>query len=337
MSATPEVIDRDDYCNVVEIASACRALAARFPNRASTFDLAPTHERRTAVGLDLGGGAPANAPVFMVIGGLHGDEWGSSEIILNFASDLLHGEAVGLDYGGQAAFGAAQVQALLDGLHLVLVPLLNPDGREHSRVSGQRWRKNRRPLSNGQFGVDLNRNFGFAFGAADDPAGEIVSGDANPASNHYRGASAFSEPEAGNVRHLVEHYDPDWFVDLHSGDRCVVHPRSVGPWHAEPLDAAAESAHVALASAYVDGVAASAPGAAQPRVPIKLGSAYTLASGTAHDWVHARARRGPPALALMVEWSKVPCPDWLAMQPILLEVSAGLVAMGLSALAPAVA
>lgn len=320
----------NQYYNVGEVASACHSLAARFRGTAKAFALAEaSHQGTTPVGLRLGdAAAQAGRPVFMVVGGLHGDEWGSCEIILNLASDLLHGQATGLDYGNGVQYSAAQVLSVLQGLDLVLVPLVNPDGRAFSQTQGQFWRKNRRSPAarGGGFGVDLNRNFDFDFALADNPGGVIVSGSDTASDPFYRGPHAFSEPETRNVKGLVEQTEPDWFVDLHSGARCIVHPRSV----ATPLPLQDLQAHAGLAAVYVQAV-----GSVSGRPPsVGTGFDIVAASGTSHDWVYARGRPpgAGPTLAFSIEWSvdHVPLPHEL--EPIAREVGAGLIAMSLEVL-----
>jgi hypothetical protein len=321
------------YYNADEVASAGRSLTGQFRGLAQTFALDhETHDRARPLGLRVGNAAQPNRPVFMIVGGLHGIEWGSSEIILNLASDLLQGQAVGLDYGNGIQYSAPQVQAVLQGLDLVLVPLLNPDGRAFSQTSGEVWRKNRRPPGQrgGHFGVDLNRNFDFLFDLADNAAGVTVSASDDESSWFYRGPTAFSEPETRNVKALVEQTEPDWFVDLHSGARCVVYPRSVAPAHAPPLPPQDVQAHVHLATRYaqaVAGVSGSAP-------DVSPGFDLVAASGTSHDWVYARARPGgaAPTLAFSIEWSVEQVPLPFQMDGIAREVSAGLIAMCLEVL-----
>jgi murein tripeptide amidase MpaA len=319
----------NEYYNVGEVASACRSLAATFRGMAKTFALAEaSHEGTHPVGLRLGDRTQAGRRVFMIVGGLHGNEWGSCEIVINLASDLLHGQSAGLDYGNGIQFSAPQVASVLRGLDLVLVPLVNPDGRTFSQTQGEFWRKNRRPPASrgGPFGVDLNRNFDVDFALADHPGGVIVSGSDEASDDFYRGPYAFSEPETRNVKALVEQTEPDWFVDLHSGARCVVHPRSV----ATPLPPQAAQAHTALAALYaqaVGNVSGSAPS-------VGAGFDIVAASGTSHDWVHARARPpgAAPTLAFSIEWSAehVPLPHVVAERAR--EVSAGLIAMFLGVL-----
>ena len=59
------------------------------------------------------------------------------------------------------------------------------------------WRKNRLDQGNGNYGVDLNRNFGYMWGYDDEGSSP------DPYSETYRGASAFSEPETQALREFV--------------------------------------------------------------------------------------------------------------------------------------
>ncbi len=90
---------------------------------------------------------------------------------------------------------------LLDNREIWYLPVTNVDGYEYNRQiapnGGGSWRKNRRLVTGTTYGVDLNRNYGFQWGY--DNSGSSPT----PSSGTYRGASAFSEPEAVNVRDFV--------------------------------------------------------------------------------------------------------------------------------------
>ena len=66
-------------------------------------------------------------------------------------------------------------------------------------------------------GVDLNRNYGFAWnssaGASTDPASEV-----------YKGPAPFSEPETRALRDLVMQYDFRYAVSFHSGANVILYP-----------------------------------------------------------------------------------------------------------------
>ena len=81
---------------------------------------------------------------------------------------------------------------IVDTRELYFVPCVNPDGYVYNETTdpfgGGMWRKNRRDNGDGSFGVDLNRNYGLAWGIDDDGSSP------DPFSDVYRGPSAFSEP-----------------------------------------------------------------------------------------------------------------------------------------------
>lgn len=324
----------NDYFNVAEVVAACQRLQLDHSKHVQLVPLSePSHEGRSATALRLCENTAINVrkPVFMVIGGLHGCEWGSSEIIINLAADLVQGRDSDLDYGGGVVYDKAKVQSVLQGLDLLLLPLVNPDGRYFSQTNGEFWRKNRSQMeanSGPGIGVDLNRNFDVLFAESVQPL----------ASPFYAGPGPLSEPEARNVQALVKEWDPDWFVDLHAGARCVVHPFSVGQPPA-PMPAGDLLAYQQLGGAY----AAAAQNASGQPMKVSAGFQFISASGTSHDWVHGArqanaVQRNPAAdraqtLAFSVEWSSDMVPMWFDMQALIRESSAGLVAMCLAALA----
>lgn len=90
---------------------------------------------------------------------------------------------------------------LLDNREIWYVPVMNADGYEYNRQiapnGGGSWRKNRRLVTGTTYGIDLNRNFGYQWGF------DNTGSSPTPSSGTYRGASAFSEPEAANVRDFI--------------------------------------------------------------------------------------------------------------------------------------
>lgn len=113
---------------------------------------------------------------------------------------------------------------ILDNRHLAFVPVLNPDGYEHNRMTnpngGGMHRKNRRPVGSSNAGVDLNRNFGpFDFwnhpnGGSSDFTGSDV----------YRGTAPFSEPETAALRSLVEANSFRTAFNYHTFSNLLVYP-----------------------------------------------------------------------------------------------------------------
>src|SRR5690606_3990330 len=94
--------------------------------------------------------------------------------------------------------GNEHVMGLLQSTVVNIIPLVNPDGSEWDISDGRykMWRKNRAKNSDGTFGVDLNRNYGYKWG------GDGAS--ASPGSDTYRGPEAFSEPETQVIKNFIE-------------------------------------------------------------------------------------------------------------------------------------
>jgi carboxypeptidase T len=92
-----------------------------------------------------------------------------------------------------------QITNLVDSRELWLVFDVNPDGGEYDIATGSyaSWRKNRQPnAGTSAIGTDLNRNWGYLWGCCGGSSG-------TPSSETYRGAAAFSAPEAQVVRDFV--------------------------------------------------------------------------------------------------------------------------------------
>jgi len=114
-----------------------------------------------------------------------------------------------------------EIKNLVDNTEMYFVPCVNPDGYVYNEQSfpdgGGMWRKNRRTNSNGTFGVDLNRNFGYQWGYDDYGSSpvEIMS--------TYRGEAPFSEPETQIIKNFTEEHDFKMVMNYHSHGNVLVH------------------------------------------------------------------------------------------------------------------
>ena len=92
-----------------------------------------------------------NKPDVLFLGGQHAREWIGIEVPLKLAEHLV------ANYANNAT-----VQSLVDSREIWIIPIVNPDGYifSHAPKGDRFWRKNRRKLKGGYFGVDLNRNYG---------------------------------------------------------------------------------------------------------------------------------------------------------------------------------
>ncbi|KAG0363765.1 hypothetical protein BG005_006976 [Podila minutissima] len=137
----------------------------------------------------------------------HAREWASGSTVQYLTHHLLS------KYGMKE-----KVTSLLQDAEFVIVPIMNVDGYDYTWKSNRLWRKNRRHLGPGTYGVDLNRNWNDHFGQGG--LSRI------PWSETYRGPSAASEPE---VRALTQFFSAQkrvvGAIDFHTYSQMVLRPK----------------------------------------------------------------------------------------------------------------
>ena len=77
-----------------------------------------------------------------------------------------------------------RIRLVVEGLNILILPLINPDGREYVRLStedGHEWWRKNRSYNNGSRGTDINRNYDFLWkwiigNTSDDPRDEGIMG-----------------------------------------------------------------------------------------------------------------------------------------------------------------
>jgi murein tripeptide amidase MpaA len=372
----PLVTDPLKYWTVDEVDTVLCNLETRFAGVASRIPLphVTADKGKKCWALRLGLGAPDMKDTLVVLGAIHGSEWGSCECIGNFATDILtasEGNGLPLEYRGvnTVAFTAAEVTSILQKMDIVLFPLVNRDGREHSQATLTLWRKNRNERDSGglahKVGVDLNRNFDFLhdFQQAFDSS-LFGTGVTDPAAENYRGTGPFSEPEALNVEFLLDSLPTaKWLVDLHSPWQTVLHPWGDDDIQTDDPDMNFKAGFTGQRGLRTDrltpedsgyreympepdmqelerlsGHVASAMTQVNNRVHTEFASfAYGTFFGMSIDYAHARhhvdsSRR--PIYPLHVEWGNntLENPDWSDMEgKYMPEVVAGLVSLCLNA------
>lgn len=355
------------YLNVNEVETAAANLAAAYPSLCQLIPLPhKTFEGRSCNALRLGGGAPGSRDCVMIICGVHAREWGSCEIGLGFAADLLEAYTggLGLAYGGKS-FTAAQIKTLIDGLHVLVFPLVNPDGRHHSQTSDGMWRRNRNPASSGGnpgcVGVDINRNYDFLFDfkTAFSPASAAsiyTSDDPCNASQVYHGPAAFSEPETRNVKWLLDtNPRTRWFLDVHSYAEDILF--NWGDDQNQSTNTAMSFLNPAFNgqrgvgndAAYKEFIPSTDFTVAQQlafrfrdALQAVRGKTYTAmqafglypTAGASDDYVYSRHFTDPSQgkiYGYTIEWGTQFQPPWPEMELIIQDVSAGLIAFCLDA------
>jgi murein tripeptide amidase MpaA len=342
------------YLNVVEVESALAALSAAYPGLCELIKLPNlTHEGRTSHAIRLGLGPLDYRPSMLFIGGQHAREWGSCEICINVATDLIEAyeSNAGLVYGGHS-FTAARVKAIVEQSQIFIFACVNPDGRNHSQTISPMWRKNRNPAA----AVDVNRNYDFLwdFQTAFSPASPVVVSDL-PSSDVYHGPAPASEPEVMNVVWLLDTYPQiRWMIDIHSFSRLLYHnwgddqnqftdptmnfrnaayngQRGVSGDMAyrEYIRPGDQSAEFCLVEVMRDALQA-----VRGEV-YSVGQSFALypTSGTATDypysrhWVDATKTK---TLGFLIEWGTQFQPPWAEMENIILDVSSALVAFAMA-------
>ncbi len=215
------------YLTVSEVEDALAALAGP-PNHGWIERFALPHttwEGRTCTALRIGRGSGGSRPGIYFLGGVHAREWGSPDILVNFARQLVAAYAIGTGIDiGKKAFTREQIRSIVDGKDLFLFPQANPDGRLHSMEQDPMWRKNRRPAPDGHtgatcIGVDINRNYDFLWDYPKHfaPTAPVQNSTHPCDAEVYIGPAPISEPETKNVVWLLDrHPSIGYFIDIHS-------------------------------------------------------------------------------------------------------------------------
>ena len=211
------------YLTTAAIEACVQFIAANFPGIAT---LIPLHEHsvegRAIHAVKIASGGGANRRGALLIAGVHAREIVNPDALVTLALKLCRAytNGTGLSFGGKN-YSAEQIALIVDALDVVMLPLVNPDGRTYvqSPAGQAMWRKNR-ALNLGQpcRGVDLNRNFDFLWSSG-------IGTSSSSCSDVFKGPSAFSEPETRNVRHLLDDYpNIGYFIDVHSYSELVLYP-----------------------------------------------------------------------------------------------------------------
>lgn len=228
--------DAPHYHSYEEVAKELDDLQRTYPFLAQRVSLGKTHEGRDIWALkiseDVRSADTASRPGVVITGCHHAREWMSMEVPLHVAHELLDNYATDENARKRVKEG-----------EIWIVPLVNPDGYEHSRTEDNWWRKNRRPVEHtatGQetsaVGVDLNRNYydgnpdhlylyrpdGDTPGSTWDNHGATSD---DPDSDTYRGPAPASESETQAMVGLeVGHKNIRGIIDHHSYGNMILYP-----------------------------------------------------------------------------------------------------------------
>lgn len=182
-------IDFRRFHTPAEVDAELARLPTRFPSRARVVPIGPSL-RPPILAVKISDNPDVDEPdegdvIFIALH--HAREWIAAEMALYLAERLL------VEAGTHD-----EVRRDLDRVQVWVIPVTNPEGFAFTQrppdpavtdpfQQPRMWRKNRRDNGDGTFGVDLNRNWGYAWG------GDGASGSTY--SELYRGPVPFSEPE----------------------------------------------------------------------------------------------------------------------------------------------
>jgi len=199
----------DDFRTMNETYDRLDTLAADYPDLVTPITIGQSHEGRDIRGIVIRAGADNGRNGIVFNGCQHAREWISPMTVTYIGEQLLAG------YGSDVT-----ITELLHRLEVIVIPITNPDGYEHTYATGgyRFWRKNRRDNAGSCEGVDLNRNWG-----ADWDGGQSTSND--PCSDVYVGPSSMSEPEVQALaNYCLNHGNIVGQIDYHSAVELILEP-----------------------------------------------------------------------------------------------------------------
>ena len=197
------------YHSHIEVLDQSQSLADNHPQLAQTISIGTSLEGRSLQVIKISDNVSQEEfePNIFIVGCHHGREWISVEVPLLFAEYLLVNYAVN-----------PRVRRIVDGCQIYILPVQNPDGLEFSIHYHRMWRKNRRYSGDYTWGVDPNRNYGFAWGHDD------IGSSPEPYSGVYRGPAPFSEPGTQAVRDFLLAHPPAGSLNFHNFSQFILYP-----------------------------------------------------------------------------------------------------------------
>jgi hypothetical protein len=261
------------YHSTLELETDLRTLERDHPGLASLAEIGETLEKRKIYALKISDNAAVDEgePAVLFAGCHHAREWISVEVPFLFGKYLLENYAL-----------SQEVRDLVDASEIWIVPIANPDGLEYSINVYRYWRKNRRANADGTYGVDINRNYGYAWGFDD------LGSSRQQGSDVYRGTGPFSEPETAAIRGLFLAHDFRAMISFHSFAQDIL-----GPW-GYTTDAAPTDAELEAVAGTMAGLIAAVRGTVYL---YGQGSRLLyLTNGDAVDWTYSLA--GAPSYTI---------------------------------------
>lgn len=206
-----------EYKNPDEVEAFVKDLHARFPELTELRSIGKSLEGRDIWAIKITGDEPVEnpKPVFFVNGMHHAREVMTPEITTDMVEYLV------TRYASDPA-----VKAWLDSSVVWVLPMFNVDGNNKMWNGDSMWRKNTR----GGHGVDINRNYPYAWNTCRGSSGSTWAQD-------YRGPSAASEPETQAMMKFVSSIKPVFSISYHSYSEIVIYPYGCSPKRTPAVEA----------------------------------------------------------------------------------------------------
>ncbi len=180
-----------------------------------------------------------------------------------------------------------EIKAIVDNTELYFIPCVNPDGYLYNISTnpggGGLWRKNRRLNSDGTYGIDLNRNYGYFWGYDDIGSSPMTSSDT------YRGTAGFSEPETQAIKWFAGQHTFKLNINYHTYGSDIIYP-----WGYIPSLLTPDSARYSAYGQYLTQYTLYRYGTSDQTV------GYTT-NGDSDDWMYGDTTVKPKVLAMTPE------------------------------------
>ncbi len=218
------------YATVEETLSQIEQMALDNPDYAEVIDIGDSWQKQNnGTGYDLkvlkiGKKNQVDPPILFIQSAMHARELATAGLTLDFAKKLFDERT-----------SDADIAWILDNREIHILFQTNPDGRKIAETGiYQRKNVNENHCSSGSVGVDLNRNFSFAWGTV--PGGS----SGNACSQTFRGPTPGSEPEVNALEQYARSIFPDsrgpndtdaapentkgLYLDIHSYSELILWP-----------------------------------------------------------------------------------------------------------------
>ena len=185
---------KNNFYNYNKLSSELKELQTTYPDILTIQLIGKSYEGRAIFAVGLRGILPSKnkKPALMAIFTEHAAEHDVISLAMGIVKYLAK------NYGKDK-----RITKLMNEKEVYIIPMMNPDGVEYD-LSGEvkpfTWRKNRKPINEKNYGVDLNRNWGHKWDTV--PEG-LEKQYYSPNSDYYHGEKPFSENETTAIRNFL--------------------------------------------------------------------------------------------------------------------------------------